>query len=225
MKHCEMCNVDVDSAYEFCPLCHNAMDDVSEKTTPEEFPKYKKPEEKSRKLKNLAVKISLILSVAIIATCMFINVQTETIPWSVTVSLVIVYLWVLVAHTIMSHNSAFDKVFFELSAICAFLVSIDLVFSTTRWFTHYVYPALSIASTIVLSIMLLCRRKKKEWVFSFFCIFFLVSVVSAIFLIFEIDTFRVLNIINIIFQLVMMFAYFVLNAKTILTELAKKLHI
>ena len=37
MKHCQMCNVDVDSAYEFCPLCHNAMDDVSEKTTPEEL--------------------------------------------------------------------------------------------------------------------------------------------------------------------------------------------
>ena len=143
----------------------------------------------------MIVKIFLILSVAIIATCMFINVQTETLPWSVTVSLVIVYLWVLVAHTIMSHNSTFDKVFFELSAICAFLISIDLVFSSTRWFTHYVYPSLSVASTITLSIMLLCKRKKKEWAFSFFCIFFLVTVVSAIFLIF-ITSYKLLTLIR-----------------------------
>ena len=199
MKYCSLCKVDVDTSREFCPLCHNAMEDVSEKETAEVFPKYKEEKPKLKTLKPLAVKICLILSVIIIATCMFINVQTETLPWSVTVSMVIVYLWVLIAHTIFSHDSAFDKVFFELSAICAFLVSVDLVFSSTRWFTHYVYPALSMLSTIVLTVLLL-TKKNKNWIFSFFSIFFLVIVVSAIFLIFKIDQFKILNIINIIFQ-------------------------
>lgn len=225
MKRCSLCNVQVDTSHEFCPLCHNAMEEISPKNTPEDFPKYKKLENPERSLKSVAIKIFLILSVAIIATCMFINVQTETLPWSVTVSLVIVYLWVLIAHTIFSHNSAFDKVFFELSAICAFLISVDLVFSSTRWFTHYVYPALSILATIILTILLVCKHNKKDWIFSFFCIYFLTLIVSVIFLIFKIDTFKILNIINIIFQLIVMFAYMLFNFKTILTELSKKLHI
>lgn len=225
MKYCPICKVHADTSKDFCPLCHNAMEEKSEKTTPEIFPEYKKSSPRKKSLKALAVKICLILSVVIIATCMFINVQTETLPWSVTVALVIVYLWVLIAHTIMSHGSTFDKVFFELSAICAFLVSIDLVFSSTRWFTHFVYPSLSIFSSTLLIIILLCRHDKKNWIFSSFCIFFLVLVVSAIFLIFKIDTFKILNIINIIFQLIVMFGYLLFYGKHILTQAARKFHI
>jgi hypothetical protein len=225
MKYCQICKVQADTSKEFCPLCHNAMEEIDEKHTPEIFPEYKKSSPRKKSLKALAVKICLILSVMIIATCMFINVQTETLPWSVTVALVIVYLWVLIAHTIMSHGSAFDKVFFELSAICAFLISVDLVFSSTRWFTHFVYPALSIASTLFLTIMLISRHDKKNWVFSFFCIFFLVAVVSAIFLIFKIDTFKILNIINIIFQLIVMFGYLLFHGRHILAQAARKFHI
>ena len=56
MKHCSLFNVDVDTSREFCPLCHNAMEDVSVKKTSETFPEYKfvGPE---RSLKNFILKI------------------------------------------------------------------------------------------------------------------------------------------------------------------------
>ena len=225
MKYCSLCDVHVDSSKEFCPLCHNAMEDVSEKETPEMFPEYKEETPKKKSLKKLAVKICLVLSVLIIASCVFINVQTHTLPWSVTVSFVIIYLWVLIAHTIFSKSSVFDKVFFELSAICAFLVSVNMVFSSTKWFTQFVYPSVAMIATLVLTIMLMCKKDRKKWLFSFFSIYVLMMVVSAVFLIFKIDSFKILNIINLIFQGVMIFAYLLFDSKTILAEASRKLHI
>lgn len=223
MKHCSLCNVDVDTARDFCPLCHNAMDDVSEKTTPEEFPKYKivGPE---RSLKNFILKIFLVLSVVIVSACVFINIQTKTIPWSVAVAFVVVYLWVLIAHTIISKSSAFNKVFFELSAISAFLISVNLLFSSTPWFTNFVFPALAMLTTGFLSILQLAK-KKKEWVFSFFCIYLLLMIVSAIFLIFKIDGYKLLNTINLIYQLIIIFAYVLFGGKRILSQASRKFHI
>lgn len=225
MKHCSLCGVDVDTSREFCPLCHNDMEDVSEKTEPENFPVYSSEKPQTKSAKAFIIKVFLVLSVLIIASCVFINIETKTIPWSVTVSFVIVYLWVLVAHTIISKSSAFDKVFFELSSICAFLVSINLVFSSTKWFTYYVYPSLAMLATIVLTIMLFIVKNKKNWIFSFFCIYLLEMVVSAIFLIFKIDDFMTLNIINLIFQGVVVFAYLLFDGKRIIAELIRKFHI
>lgn len=225
MKYCSLCNVQVDTEKEFCPLCHNAMDDLTEKTTLEMFPEYKQPSAKKKSLKKLAVKICLILSVLIIAFCVFINIQTETMPWSVIVAFIIIYFWVLIAHTILSRSSAFDKVFFELSAICAFLVSTNMVFSSTEWFVKFVYPGVSILATIVLTIMLMVRKDNKSWVFSFFCILLLMTVVSLVFLIFKIDSFKIINIINVLFQAVTMFAYLLFDSKTILAEASRKFHI
>ena len=74
MKHCSICDVDVDSKNEFCPLCHNALDDVSEKETPEMFPEYKEKLSKKSKAKTVIIKVFLILSVFIIAASMFINI-------------------------------------------------------------------------------------------------------------------------------------------------------
>lgn len=224
MKHCSLCKVDVDSSLEYCPLCHNAISEVSAKKDAEMFPKYEK-QEKVSKAKKTVTKVFLLLSIAIIATCVLINIMTKTIAWSVTVALAIVYLWVLVAHTIISRDTPFKKVLFQVIAIVVFLTSTNIIFSSNDWLTHFVYPSLAMLVTAVLAMITFCSKQRKKLLFGFSCIYVLMALVSGVFLIFKIDAYQTLNIINLMVQGFTLMAYLVFGGKTIISEASRKFHI
>ena len=224
MKHCALCDVFIDSKQEFCPLCHNALSETSKKDTPETFPKYSK-EVEQKKTKRMVTKVFLILSLAIIVASACINIMTKTIAWSVIVSLGIVYLWVLVAHTIISRDSPFKKVLFQVLSIIAFLTSTNLIFGGNAWLTNYVYPSFAMFVTTVLTMIIFCSKSRKKILFGFFVILVMLALVSGIFLIFKIDSYQNLNIINLLVQGFMIFAYLLFGGKIILTQAARKFHI
>ena len=224
MKHCSLCRVDIDSSNEFCPLCHNAVQEESKKTTPEEFPKFQKQKPISKKQK-IVTKVFIILSLAVILTCASINILTKTIAWSVTVALSVVYLWVLVAHTIISRDSPFKKVFYQLVSIIAFLISTNIIFGGNSWLTNYVYPSLAMLATAVMTMIIFCSKNRKRMLFGFVTIFVMLVIASLVFLIFKIDTYQTLNIINLIVQAFIIFAYLLFGWKPIMSEASKKFHI
>lgn len=224
MKLCENCLVKVDTNLKFCPLCHSHLLEENEKKTPEKF--NNKSKEISKKSPKIVVgKIFFILSVLIIAVSVFINITTHTIAWSVIVGLSILYLWVLVAHTIISRDTPFKKVLYHLIALIALLTSTNLIFGGNDWLTNFVYPGLAMLVSIVLSFILLCSKNRKNMVFSFFSIIFLMTIASAVLLIFKIDAFMLLNQINLMVQAIFIVSYLLFGYKTILSEASRKFHI
>lgn len=223
MKHCSLCRLEVDTNQEYCPLCYNHLTEISKKETPEMF-NLEKPSARQKK-RLIVAKVFLLITLTLLAACVFINIETKTIPWSVVVVLSFLYLWVLVAHTIMSRSTPFKKVLFQLVSIIALLVATNKIFSNNDWLTHYVYPALAMFATCVLSMIVCCSKHRKKLYFSFFSIFALLLTASLIFVCFKIDTFRILNLINILFQAVIMIALMLFAGRSLLTEASRKFHI
>lgn len=223
MKHCSLCRLEVDTNQEYCPLCYNHLTEISKKETPEMF-NLEKPSARQKK-RSIVAKVFLLITLTLLAACVFINIETKTTPWSVVVVLSVLYLWVLVAHTIMSRSTPFKKVLFQLVSIIALLVATNKLFSNNDWLTHYVYPALAMFATCVLSMIVCCSKHRKKLYFSFFSIFALLLAASLIFVCFKIDTFRILNLINILFQAVIMVALMLFAGRSLLTEASRKFHI
>ncbi len=224
MKYCKLCKVHIDTNHEFCPLCYNHLTPETEKKDNEKFLTASDLPVQKKKM-NLVTKIFLMLSFIVIVASVAVNVYTKTVAWSVVVGLSILYLWVLIAHTIISHDNIFRKILLELLSILALLISTNLIFGGNDWLTNYVFPAIALGVSLVLSIDLVFFKKRKKVVFSFLCIILLLMLVSAIFLIFKIDTFKLLNQIFLIVGSVFVVCYFIFGGKTIIAEASRKFHI
>lgn len=223
MKHCSICKVEVDTSQEYCPLCYNHLAEIEPKTTPEMFVMSKK--EKPMKAKVMVAKIFLFISIAAILACVYINIATKTIAWSAVVCLSILYLWILVAHTIISRDTPFRKVLFQLIAVAALLIATNQIFSSNDWLTNYVFPSISMLVTVILTMITLCSKKRKKYLFSFFSIFLILLVISILFIVLKLDTFKLLNTINLMFQSIIIFAFILFGGKTLLSEASRKFHL
>lgn len=223
MKHCEICKVEVDTHSEICPLCYNKLTEVREKTTPELFEF--KPKEKIKKSRVIVGKIFLLLSIIAVCSCGFVNYITKSSPWSLVVLMGVIYLWVLVAHTIMSRSTPFQKIFLHLASVILLLLTIKQVFSSNDWFVCYVFPSMSMLVAVVFSFIVMCSKNRKKLVYSFFAIEVLLVLASIILLVFKLDSFKLLNQINIFVVSVIVIAYLLFGYKAIKTEFVRKFHI
>ena len=122
MKHCNNCNIDVNSDSSFCPLCYNNLET---KDAMESTPLYELCEKKPRSdVKTYFItRLFTLFSLIIIGGCLFINFIVKGKPWSLIVVSSILYLWVLIRHTIMSLRNTFEKVFLQLCGIALILIS------------------------------------------------------------------------------------------------------
>lgn len=223
MKNCDICGVDVDTEKEFCPLCYNRLEDKSPKVTAEFF--QTRSVEKKKNTKKLIAKIFFIISLFVICSCVYINIKTQTVAWSLVVGLSILYVWILVAHTIMSRDTPFRKVFFQIVSIVALLLATNKVFSNNEWLTNYTFPSLSILVTIILTFFVFCSKKRKMVLYSFFSIIILLLTVSALLLGLKVDDFKFLNQINIIFQSIVAVSYLIFGWRDIKSEAVRKFHL
>ena len=112
MKHCKHCNVDVNDTKDYCPLCFNRLEGERD----ERPALYLERENNNRGRKNSHIlrNIFLFLAICTLIVCTFVDYQTGWSRWSVIVDFSILYVWILVAHTIISRRSAFEKIFFQL---------------------------------------------------------------------------------------------------------------
>lgn len=224
MKRCNKCGVNVDTKFEFCPLCYADLAETESKTTEEIF-KTPKELDATKKKMHMVAKIFLILSAITIFASVYINVKTQTIAWSAIVTLSIVYVWVLVCHTIISQASPFKKVFLQLIVIIAFLLTTNFVFSNNDWLSNYVYPSLAMLVSIVLSFIVMCSKNHKRVILSFFSITILMAIASGVLLIFNLCDFGMLNEIALMVEGFILLAYVVLGGKLLLAEAGRKFHL
>jgi hypothetical protein len=224
VKKCKKCNIKIDTNHQFCPLCYSDLEQVSNKETTEMFKDPKTLQNKNNKLPMVA-KVFLILSVIAMIVCVYTNIKTHTIAWSAVVGLAILYVWVLVCHTILSTASPFKKVFVQLAVVVAFLFTTNFVFSSNDWLSNYVFPGLAMLVSVVLSLVVVFYKHRKRIIFSFFSIIILLALVSGAFLIFKVCNFTILNEIAIIVEGCLLLAYLIFGGKTIRTLAIRKFHL
>ena len=166
MKYCSNCKVKIDGERNYCPLCFREVKEIdNEKTLDYPFAERKK-DEKYQKNNSFVLKLFIFMSICAISICLFINYYLLTLDppvnsqwWSLVVLSSVTYVWVLIAHTIISRRSVFEKILAQLLAIIFLLWTCEFISSAnTNWLANYVLPSISISkSARLLYLMLSCN--------------------------------------------------------------------
>ena len=225
MKYCKNCKVKVDANRNYCPLCFREISDcdgVSVQEPP--FAERTKNEHEGKK-NTFILKLFFFLSVCAVSTCVLINLLVKPdFLWSLVVTSSIVYVWIIVGHTILSRRGVFEKIFMQLLGLMFILWTCEMISpNSEHWLANYIFPSLSIC-TIATMLMITFIRKDKTWVLAFFLIVIVLTIASALFFVY-LDDFKILGIINLAFCVLTIFGYLVFGYPVIRREFMKKFHL
>ncbi len=224
MKHCKYCNVDVKTSEKYCPLCYNVLDGEGDNAV--DFYQKRQEDDKTHKISYTLYKIFFLITLAVLATCIFINVLTYNgVIWCTLVGFSMLYIWILIAHTILSKRSVFEKIFFQLAGIIAIVVICNDI-SKGDWLLNYVLPSIQLVTAFCLIFVSLVMKNRYKVVLPFFLMYILLLITSIILICVPgADTFGILSEINLILCGLAIVGTLVFGHKTLRTEFAKKFHL
>ena len=226
MKYCNRCKVKVDTPRTHCPLCFRELKEINEgesDTKVKMFAERTKNENFSSNTSFL-LKFFIFLSICCITVCVLINsLFNRELPWSMLVIACIVYIWVLIAHTILSRRFVFEKLLFQIIALLFVLGASENISQDKFWLQSYVFPCIVICVEFVV-LMITFIRKDKSWLLSFVAISILMLIASIINFIYF-DKFHNLSIISITICALSTLGYFIFGFKILKQEFSKKFHL
>ncbi len=223
MKSCKYCNVTVETEKDFCPLCFNKLIDDGNEV--EIFYPQNLNEKPAKKPTKFLYKLFLFITLCALAICAVINyLTTPDVLWSVVVGCGLLYVWVLVAHTILSKQSVFKKVLLQILSILLLLFFTEKL-SDSLWLFAYVYPSVSLGVIITTLMMLFIKSNRSEYLIGFSFIYLLMDILSILILIFYRNSFYLLNLINVIFCSFAFIGLLIFGFNAMKAEIAKKWHL
>ena len=225
MKKCEICSVKIASDKHYCPLCYNDIDGENANEYP--LTEIKTADVKTKHTGRFLAKLFFIISLATFGICVFVNIESKgSYLWSMIVLTSIVYLWILVAHTILSKRSVFEKMLFQLLGVFAVVATTYALspVETDNWLVRYVYPGVSMLAVAVMCLMSFISKNRKSHLFSFLVIYIGLLVISII-LVFTIDSYKTLNNVNMLVTAIASVGTVLLGYRSIHKEFVKVFHL
>lgn len=223
MKYCKHCRVKVDSSENYCPLCYNYLDEGEQE--PNCFEYYMgRDKNKKRKANNFfLLKLFLYVSICISVVCFTVNYFTEPhMMWAPVVFVSILYLWILIGHTIISKRSPFEKIFFQFIGLILLLISLERL-SMSEWFLNYVLPSILLAASSVMALISLISKRKNSLVSTFFVYYVLLEIVSIVLLF--IDVYHTLYLIHAVYNGLLLLGTLIFAYRILRADIAKKAHL
>lgn len=223
MKKCSKCNVTVNTNYKTCPLCYNELTDAEGEVN--ELFVHREQEVKKPSVKKILTKLFLFISIIAIIVCVTINLMVKVFPlWSLLVVLGIIYVWILVLHTIISKRNLFEKMVLQIGTLIGLLFACQWISGGRQWMVDYVIPCISMAIMLVLFILCL-SLKNHQGLVSFFIMNIILTVLSGILLLCHVPQFALLNIITCILGGVTILGVVLFSGSALKTEFSKKFHV
>ena len=221
MKHCDKCNVEVNTELNHCPLCFNEIKGDNN-TTGLYSVSTSKPKEiqKSHKTR----KVFFLISLAVMLVCGLINYLTKTPFWSGIVGLSVLYLWILVRHTIMSNRNVFEKIALQILGVLSILLMTNHV-SGGGWFLEYVFPALLCFVIFTLNMILFISKRRKTFEISFLIIELIILIISIIFVSIDVCQFKTMHLVVLVASAFSIVGIIVMDGKNLFQEITKKMHL
>lgn len=174
MKHCTKCNVNVETVKKLCPLCGELLIVIDDKDNEVAlYPQYR-VQAKSR---NVVFRLFLFLSIVAIIVSVFININVikdNNVWWSGYIVASILYLWILVRHTIISKSNFASRMVIQTVSLSCYMMIIDLLSRmpnefTLTWSIDYVIPFITIATTLIILFVIVIRKiKYKDYLIHLF---------------------------------------------------------
>jgi hypothetical protein len=177
MKYCGKCNVNVNTDSQKCPLCSMLLSEgktqgYNENSLENSMPdacgdgsKYPKPDSDAVDRYNFVFRLFLFISIVIGSTCLMINLLTYSgVLWSMYVIGTMLYIWIIIAYPLFVKRKIGHIIVISAISTSIYLYSLQLATRTKGWGLSYAIPFLFIASTLMITFIILLRRLKwKEY--------------------------------------------------------------
>lgn len=224
MKYCKNCKVKVDTDRNYCPLCFRELQDDGQPQSGEYPFLARTKNEHFTKNNTFILKLFIFISICAVAICGLVDWWVnKDFGWSMLVLASILYIWILINHTILSRRGVFEKIIIQLLGLMFILYVCQKLSFKRDWLASYVFPSISIATLSTL-LMITFIRRDKSWVLSFVAVIILLTGVSVFFFL-RLDKFYILNIINLTLCALSLLGYFTFGYSFIKTEFFKKFHL
>ncbi len=224
MKYCKHCKVKVDSSEKYCPLCYNYLEEQEKETNRFDYYLGRDKNGKGKSNNYFLMKLFLYISICVSVICFVVNYFTDRhMLWSPVVFVSVVYLWILIAHTIISRRSPFEKIFFQLVGLILLMISLERL-SMNAWFLDYVLPSILLTASSVMALISLVSGRKKTLVSTFFVYYVLME--AATILIFALaDVYKILYLIFSVYNGLILFGTLLFAYRILRADFAKKAHL
>jgi len=225
MKHCESCKISIDTSKKQCPLCYDELEGEDAGSGTQLFAQCDGCDNITRK-NYFLLSLFGFLSFSAAAICAFINIiATPESPWVIIVVTSIVYVWILISHTIMSRRSIFEKVLFQFVSFLSVALATNHISGGGNWFWPYVVPSAAITITTVLIFFSTVNKKRNDYLLSIFVMALLMTIVSIVLILTGTDHFRILNATNILYNVLFIAAILLFGFKSLKAAASKNLHV
>ncbi len=162
MKHCDKCNVDIQTNQKYCPLCHQILEGENENIKQEIYPEYIPI---NRAVLPLTKKIMLFITVVTILSLSLINLftyQSNPSLWSLIPIGATLYFWTVVRYGILSTQNIAFKLAFLTTILLIILNLIDQNYtqdpSSKGWALNYVTPLALLTCNFAISVIIWIKR-------------------------------------------------------------------
>ena len=218
MKHCDYCNMDINTDKPYCPLCYGELDGENSTNLV-----YKTKDKLIKKVNGgkIVQNIFLYISICLLVVSFFVNFLTsKDLWWSFIILFGVIYVWILVRHTIISRRSIFEKILFQFLGVCAILFFTSLISGGGEWLFNYVIPSVALVTSIV-TLILCFSITRNNHLSSFFLLFILMLISSIILILTKLDSFKLLNQINVVLNTLIILGILIFRFKALKQSIQK----
>lgn len=229
MKHCDKCNVNIDTNQKYCPLCHQILSGENDPELNEIYPEFLPM---NRAVLPITKKVMLFLTVVSILSLITVNFMTyDTTPtlWSLIPIGATLYFWLLVRYGILSKQNIAFKLAFLTTLLLIILNLIDQNYTldptTQGWAINYVTPLALLACNLAISFIIWIKRiNYREYLFYLITIlvFSLIPLVLVLFKKVTVEWPSIAAFAAAIFILLIIIFFF---PKSIKDEIRKRFHL
>lgn len=220
MKHCNACNVNVDSPVSRCPLCYTTLSSIDNIPEPNAYPDLSLQVEAY----NLLLRILIFASITLIVSSITINILTPwKFPWSLILTASIVYIWVAIGTTIRRRHKKGFNLMIQVINLSVLLLVLALIFDFKFLLFNIIYPALFISATISFNVIAIVRREEIKDFILYYLIVALFGFIPVILIPFKLVVIKWPAIVCAVYSVLSIISVFIFATRTTKNELKKRL--
>lgn len=221
---CNHCGVYVEPQHSQCPLCQKPMEAGSESDTL--YPNY---EWLYRDLKQFTLhKLFLFLTITMAIVSVLVNVFTLkslNFLWSPIVAASLFYSWVTYRNTAFSRMNMGGKILIQFLSLSLLALVLDIFTGFSEWSTTYVMPFLSVAMTLLLTIMAVTRKKRYKVYMGYLIAAFFISLAPIFLFVFNVSMHIWTSVTAITFSVFTFLGMLIFSPRQFKTEMKKRFHL
>ena len=155
MSKCMSCNIIVLDQTDYCPLCHQVLEQDDGEVI-QLYPDARVATRKFRLFENIVLFLSIVTEVI----GMYVDVTiTKQLDWSLILGLILIYANVLLRLAIMGKSGYISKTVNMLILAIGLLLGIDYLTGYKGWAVSYAFPVGIILMDLAILIMMIVNRR------------------------------------------------------------------